>query len=278
MTPSEKRLDERAATISSSDALDARRPRRTRPRRPGLGPADARTATARLLTLRTRPQFEQVSISAERPERAHRADHRQLVMAALAALRPGRVDQRRRAGSGAGRPGRSAGRPRRSRRRAGPPRSGPCTRGLRSQVDHGAEDQEGQERGDQAEHDDDRQPADDAGPSPGSRTGDVTWRIWLQIGFRTSTRFTAASYQPLRPWATASDCPAWSSRRGPGASRRGPTHPRRRSAAVRRRRPRAAVRRGLGLPTDGDAAGRSQAARAARPSRPFGRRASGRCT
>ena len=34
---------------------------------PGLGPAVVRTATARVLTFRTRPQFVQVSMSAERP-------------------------------------------------------------------------------------------------------------------------------------------------------------------------------------------------------------------
>ena len=69
-------------------------PRRwPRPRRRASGPAVVRTATARGLTLRTRPQFVQVSISAEPPEAAHRADDRELVVAAVAAERAGRVDQ-----------------------------------------------------------------------------------------------------------------------------------------------------------------------------------------
>ena len=82
MTPSEKRLDDSAA-------MSLRRP----PRRRASGPADARTATARVLTFRTSPQFAQVSISADAAERAHRADDGELVVAALAAERPGRIDQ-----------------------------------------------------------------------------------------------------------------------------------------------------------------------------------------
>ena len=60
---------------------------------PGFGPGVVRTATARGLTLRTRPQLVQVSTDAWRPEPAHRADHRQRVVAIVAAQRPGRVDE-----------------------------------------------------------------------------------------------------------------------------------------------------------------------------------------
>ena len=70
---------------------------------PGLGPGVRRTATARGLTLRTRPQLAQVSIDADPAEAAHRADDGELV---LVAGRSGasRTDRSaRRAGSRAGR-------------------------------------------------------------------------------------------------------------------------------------------------------------------------------
>ena len=74
ITPSEKRVE---AEIGREAHRPAAAP-------PGLGPDVVRTATARGLTFRTSPQFVQVSMSAEPAEPAHRADHRELVAAALA--------------------------------------------------------------------------------------------------------------------------------------------------------------------------------------------------
>ena len=127
--------DESSAMVIASGTLGwARRAaaaRQATAAPPGLGPAVA-TTTARGLTLRTRPQLAQVSMSGRPAEAAHRADDRELVVAALAAVVPDAIDQRVAPAVRAGPAGRSAGRPRRSARPAGPPRSATFARGLRT--------------------------------------------------------------------------------------------------------------------------------------------------
>ena len=110
-------------------------------------------------------------------------------------------------------------------------------------------------------------------PSRASRTGTVISRIWFQIPLRTSTKFTAASYQPRPSWEPVAGCLAWSSRRARDASRRGPFRPgRRRTARRPRSTPPGAAAAGSRSTTS--TADRCRADRAATPSRPSGRRAS----
>ena len=60
---------------------------------PGFGPGVVRTAMARGHDLEDEAAVRARVDERRPPERAHRADDRQLVVAALAAERPGRVDQ-----------------------------------------------------------------------------------------------------------------------------------------------------------------------------------------
>ncbi len=193
----------------------------------------------------------QVSTIAGAPEAAHRADHRELVVAGLAAGRAGRIDQA--VASAVGEPDRE------DRLAAGTdlgdPRAfleGDLRPRLAGDVEKRSEGHEGQERHDQAEQDDDREPADDDAPigrheDRGDRQDlrpdlvedidDVHGRI-LSV--------TARSSEPC------AGCPSWSSRRGPGfhdgrsVSAGSPSCW---LAAVTGFGPRA----GRGLPTDGEA-------------------------